>query len=258
VPPAVEEEGRCAGDAAQVGAVDVVGDARSAYAFPEVVRETLGVESELLDVTDQIVPLERVLVVEQKIVHLPEGALRGGGLRGFRGLLRVWVDVVQRQVPPHVLDVAEVGEELADDRLCLATVRALEVAILDDRDTCVERSSNVVTIGVHLEVQVGKRFRGAEECTPAQWTRQVGRGLEEQPRERRCADRRAQDADLRLVELPTAEGKGRDQERDGESDPGDRAAARDCRQPMGGRSRPRLNRVTIQVPPRIPMGFPSM
>ena len=71
-------------------------------------------------------------MVEQQVVHLPERALLGGRLGRLGGELRVRVDVVQRQVPPDVADVAEVGEQLAHDRLGPAAVRALEVAVLDD------------------------------------------------------------------------------------------------------------------------------
>ena len=51
---AVDEEGRCAGDAAQVGAVDVLGDAVGAGVLPEFVGEVFDVESELVGVTDQV------------------------------------------------------------------------------------------------------------------------------------------------------------------------------------------------------------
>ena len=42
-----------------------------------------------LGVADQVVRTQRVLVVEQEVVHLPEGALVGGGLGGLRGELGV-------------------------------------------------------------------------------------------------------------------------------------------------------------------------
>ena len=58
-------------------------------------------------------------MVEQEVVHLPERALGGRGLGRLGGELRVRVDVVQRQVAPDVADVAEVGEQLADDGLGL-------------------------------------------------------------------------------------------------------------------------------------------
>ena len=42
------------------------------------------------------------------------------------------MDVGERQVPPDVGDIAELAKELVDARLRLATVRAFEVAVLDD------------------------------------------------------------------------------------------------------------------------------
>ena len=65
-------------------------------------------------------------------MHLPERALVGGRLGRPGGELRVRVDVVQRQVPPDVADVAEVAQQLAHDRLGLPAVGTLEVAVLDD------------------------------------------------------------------------------------------------------------------------------
>ena len=55
---------------------------------------------------------------------------------------------VQRQVPPDVADVAEVGEQLAHDRLGLPAVGALEVAVLDHGDRGVGRAADVVAVRV--------------------------------------------------------------------------------------------------------------
>ena len=44
------------------------------------------------------------------------------------------MDIAQRQVAPDVADVAHLAQELSDERLGLATIGTLEVAILDDRD----------------------------------------------------------------------------------------------------------------------------
>ena len=116
----------------EVGRVDVLGDRG-----PRRVRvrrsslEAVDVEAELLGVADEVAVAERVLVLEQQVVHLPERALLGRRLRRLGRQLRVRVDVVQRQVPPHVADVAVLAQQLAHDRLGLAAVRALEVAVLD-------------------------------------------------------------------------------------------------------------------------------
>jgi hypothetical protein len=52
VATAVDEEGRRSVDAAEVGTVDVVGNARAASPCAQVARETLDVELQLLGVAD--------------------------------------------------------------------------------------------------------------------------------------------------------------------------------------------------------------
>ena len=47
-------------------------------------------------------------------------------------------------MPPDVADVAEVAQQLADDRLGPAAVRALEVAVLDQRHRRVRGSTDMV------------------------------------------------------------------------------------------------------------------
>src|SRR4051812_19837808 len=72
VAPAVDEEGRRTGDSAEIGAVDVLGHTPRADALMQVVGEAFDVEPELFGVADQVVVVERVLMIEEKIVHLPE------------------------------------------------------------------------------------------------------------------------------------------------------------------------------------------
>ena len=180
---AVDEERRRARDAAEVGAVDVLRDPGSAGALAERVGELLDVEPELLGVADEILPLELVLVREEQVVHLPERALVGGGLARLGCELGVQVDVVQRQVAPDVLQVAVAGEQLADDGLGLPAERALEVAVLDDRDRRVVGATRVVALGIDVEIEVGERLGSACERGDPQPARQPGRGAEEEPRD---------------------------------------------------------------------------
>jgi len=79
-------------------------------------------------------------------VHLQNapGRRRLGCLSGE---LRVHMDVGQRQVTPHVADVGEVAQQLAQDRLCPAAVGALEVAVFSDGYGRVDRAANVVAPG---------------------------------------------------------------------------------------------------------------
>ena len=181
---AVDEEGWRARDAAEVGAVDVLGDPRRAGALAESVGEPLDVEPELLGVANEILRLQLVLVGEEQVVHLPERALVGGGLARLGRELGGQVDVVQRQVAPDVLQVAVAGEQLADDGLGLPAERALEVAVLDDRDRRVVGPTRVVAFRIDVEVEIGERLGTACERGDPQPARQPGRCAEEQPGER--------------------------------------------------------------------------
>ena len=100
---------------------------------------------------------------EEQVVHLPERALIGGGLAGLGCELRAEVDVVQGQVAPDVLEVAGAGEQLADNGLGLAAERALEIAVLDDRDRRVVGAAGVVALGIDVEVEIGERLGAARQ-----------------------------------------------------------------------------------------------
>src|SRR5215213_11479974 len=100
----------------------------------QLAGEALHIEAELLRVSDEIGWLECVLVVEQQVVHIPERALFGGGLGCLGSELGLGVDIAQRQVSPDIANVAELAQELSDERLGLSAVGTFEVAVLDDRD----------------------------------------------------------------------------------------------------------------------------
>ena len=147
----------------------------------ESVGESLDVEAELPGVAHEILRLELVLVGEEQVVHLPERALVGGGLARLGRELGGQVDVVQGQVAPDVLQVAGAGEELADDGLGLPAERALEVAVLDDRDRGLVGAAGVVAFRIDVEVEVGERLGAARERADPQQARQPGRRAEKEP-----------------------------------------------------------------------------
>ena len=146
-------------------------------------------------------------------MHLPESPLVGRRLRGFRGELSVRVDVVERQVPPDVADVAEVTQKLPHDRLRLPAVRALEVAVLDHRDRRLERAANVVALRIDVDIEVDERLSRTEQRANPEAARKQRRRTEEQPGEERSAEGGAQDAELCLLELRPLEGERRDEQR---------------------------------------------
>ena len=96
-------------------------------------------------------------------MHLPERALVGGGLRGLGGELGVRVDVVEREVAPHVPDVAVAGEHFPQDGLGLAAVGALEVAVLHDGDRCPGGAADAVAGRVDRGAEVGDDLGRAEQ-----------------------------------------------------------------------------------------------
>ena len=116
-------------------------DARGVDAAAQLVGEPVDVEAELAGVADEIRRHQRVLVLEQQVVHLPELALRRRRLGRLGRELGVRVDVGERQVAEDVAQVvAELRHDLAHDRLGAAAEGALEVAVLDERDGRARRS----------------------------------------------------------------------------------------------------------------------
>ena len=162
---AVDEEGRSPGDTTEIRAVDVICVVGITGVLAQRVGEALDIEAELLGVADEIARSQRVLVVEKQVVHLPERVLRRGRFGSLRGELGMRVDVVERQVSPDVADVAEVTQELAQDRFRPPAVGTLEVAVLDHRDRSVEWPADVIALRIDVEVEVDERLDRAEECT---------------------------------------------------------------------------------------------
>ena len=66
---AVDEEGRRAGNAAQLRTIDILCDTPGAGSLTQGGREAVEVEAELLGVADQVVEAKSVLMVEQEVVH---------------------------------------------------------------------------------------------------------------------------------------------------------------------------------------------
>jgi hypothetical protein len=153
----------------------------------QLAGEALHIEVELLRVADEVGWSERVLVVEQQVVHRPERVLVGGGFGCLGSELGMGMNVVQRQVAPYVADVAELAQELSDERLGLSAVRAFEVAVLDDCDGCFERPADVIAFRIDLDVEIDERLVGAEQGVYPGTPREQRRGSKQEPRN----DRRA-------------------------------------------------------------------
>jgi hypothetical protein len=98
----------------------------------EVGGEAIGLEAELAGVAEQVFAGECPLPVEQKVVELPEAALGMGRLSRFRALLRVRVDVTQREVAEYeAKQIRSIALELLDGAVGEPGIRALVVAVKD-------------------------------------------------------------------------------------------------------------------------------
>ena len=134
------------------------------------------------------------------------------------------MDVVEREVAPHVAHVVAVRtEQLADHALSLPAVRALEVAVLDERHRRVVGPANVVAIGVDFIDQVEDVVGGAPDLAGSDSVRQSTDEPGQHPRDRRRDHDRRERTQPRLVEAFSRERETRDQQRDGEADPRARA-----------------------------------
>src|SRR5438128_4880995 len=82
VPRTVDVEGRRAVHTAPHAAHEVLLDALSVDVLGQFFVEQLDVEPELLGIRAEVLVPQAPLVLVEKVVHLPEPALGGGGLGG--------------------------------------------------------------------------------------------------------------------------------------------------------------------------------
>ena len=169
---------------------------------PHLVFEPVGVEFELVGVAVHVVEVEFALVGHQRVVHLPEGALRRRRLARLRRQLGVRVDVLQRQVAEDVAQAAAVVhvEQFADRRLGAAAVGALEVGVLDQGDGAGRVAADVVALRVDVVGEVDDRVGGAAQLLEPPRLRDQDPGAAEDDEARRSARsgrRRARRSSLR-------------------------------------------------------------
>ena len=156
------------------------------------------------------------------------------------------MDVVQRQVAPDILQIAGVGEQLADDGLGLAAEGTLEVAVLDDRDRSVVGAAGVVALGIDVEVEVGERLGAACERADPQPARQPGRGAEQKPRESVAISAAAMMPIFASASVSPSNASDATRSETVNPIPAIVPPPRTAAQPTGGRRRPRVSRVASQ------------
>ena len=132
-----DEERRRAGDAGAAALALILPDLRRRCELRgHALLERGHREAKRLGVFGQVRLGQRLLIVEQPIVKLPEAALLVRALGGFRRAQRARVQAFDRQVPEHVADLAAVHIFLDDLRVGIARVaaaeRALEIGKLEE------------------------------------------------------------------------------------------------------------------------------
>src|ERR1017187_6069874 len=190
-------------------------------------------------------------------MHLPEGAVVSSGLSGLGGDLGVGVDVVEREVPPHVPDIAVAGQQVPDDGLGLAAVGAFEVAVLDDGDQCPRGAADPVDSRVDRCAEIGDDLGGAEQGADLQPGREQGGGAEHQPGDYGRGDYGGQDARLASCSWVPLNARVAIRMDTAKPIPAIVPTPVTAAHPTGGRSRPRLSRVSIQDAPAMPSGLPA-
>src|SRR6185437_2963153 len=140
-----------------------------------VAQEGVEIDAEARGVLGQIGPLERLLVLEQHVVHRPEALLRAGSLGGLGRGERVRMLGGQREAAKHEAQArAEHLLQRLDRVVGAGAEGTLEVAVLDERDRRAKAAVDVI-VGMHGRTQEAHASQGNERVWRGKRRR---RGLE--------------------------------------------------------------------------------
>src|SRR3954454_23089369 len=168
----VDVEGRGPVHAAAHAAHEVVANAFRVDVVGQLLVEAIEIEAYLLGVAAQLLVAQALLVLVEHVVHLPElalGARRLGRLGGGLGARVLGGDRggAEHEAQP----VAHPRLHFLDDRIRGTAVRALVVAVLDQRDRRVRRSLDVVAAFADGDSQPGFPGRACHDASPPRSSR---------------------------------------------------------------------------------------
>ena len=154
----VDEERWRTVDAASDTCEKVIAHARGVYVRCQLILKLPLVGSDVARVLHQVAIVQRVLVLEDGVVHFPEQPLARRGFGGLGRELRMWMNLAKRKV----------AEDKAQSRVktssgapslsgTLSTVRTFIVAIFDKRQCGVSGTLRVIA-GRHRDAQPGDSF----------------------------------------------------------------------------------------------------
>jgi hypothetical protein len=141
---AIDIEGRCALHAACLATGQVTLDSFSYVRGTPVMLEAHGVQAQLERVLVQIRFCERLLMLEQILVHSPEICLCSSRFSGGCGGARMWMDCLERKMAKHETEPVRILTlKLVNTVARHTCVRAFVVAVLQERDRGIDRALDV-------------------------------------------------------------------------------------------------------------------
>src|ERR1022692_2825447 len=144
---AVDKKGGGAVDPAFCSALEILAYAREVRAGQNFGDHTAGIEAQSRGVLGEILISERVLVLEQEVVHLPELSLCAGRFGGFGRVLRVRMRIDQWKISKgEAQAIAQTLLNRFDDRVNFTAKWALVVAVFNERDGRVNGTLKVIAL----------------------------------------------------------------------------------------------------------------
>ena len=122
--------------------------------FAQVALEPRHVDADRAGVADEVPILQRSLVLEQRVVHLPEVSLRRARFGRLGGVPRVWM-LGARKVPEDETEpIGGFTPNPFHHRGLTGTEGALAITVLDQSDRGVGRPQHVVSFGINRWTQL--------------------------------------------------------------------------------------------------------
>jgi hypothetical protein len=89
--------------------------------------------------TQEVIESQFILVSEEPVVHLPELSLRGRGLRGFSGQLRIWMLPADGEVTVNIRDaIPHAFLQLIEYGVNLLAMWAFIIPVFHQYDRCIQ------------------------------------------------------------------------------------------------------------------------
>jgi hypothetical protein len=173
VPHAVDEKCRGAVHPAADSATKIVAHFPRVRSRRQLARQSLRVDTDSHRVEEEIFLLQRLLVAEEHVVHLPEPALRSRTLRRLGRRFGVGMRLGQREVAVNEPElIAHIAPDSLHYRIGASAVGAFEIAVFDERHRSIARAQRVIAFVyrncklryLHESVSVSRKPNARHTC----------------------------------------------------------------------------------------------